>query len=468
MKKLFFSICLCCIVAVAAAQPKILSPSQVYRQVVKSTVTIVTDAGSLGSGFYVAPNVIATNYHVVEGASSVKCVLTNTTKQVSVTGYVAVDKNADLILLKVTGAPKSPLKLAHGKVATGQIIYAIGAPQGMEGTISDGIVSAVRSVEHITLVQITAPISQGSSGGPVVNRVGEVVGISTLIHTGGQNLNFAVSYTHLQKLIARMKLTPTKLAYLHERSQTRNNQRSSSVYNNNGGNHEPNYYDRNKVLEIGIYRRGSPELTLDALINVGGYSVFAFTYKHKNSEQLYQPIWMESYRLVDIETGDVYYAAGTDLPNSDDPRIIYNNTQSSFSIWFNRLPRKVKRISLMEENCPEPAFCFLNVNLDDYSEVTNFDFSRYEDTREEGTVAFYTDYGSSGNTKIYVEGYYIGELTKYFENKSYTPQCGEDGTLTVRLNAGTYNYTASDNKYNWEGQVTVTKNGCTTQKLIVE
>jgi hypothetical protein len=454
--------------AVAAAQPKILSPAQVYRQVVKSTVTIVTDAGNLGSGFYVAPNVIATNYHVVEGASTVKCILTNTTKQVRVTGYVAIDKNADLILLKVMGAPKSPLKLAHGKVTAGQIIYAIGAPQGMEGTISDGIVSAVRSVENITLVQITAPISQGSSGGPVVNRVGEVVGISTLTHTGGQNLNFAISYVHLQKLIAKMKQTPTNLAYLHERPQTQNNQRSSSAYDSKGVNHEPNYYEKSKILEIGIYKREKTALTLDAFISSGDYSIFAFTYKHSSSEQFYEPIWLESYRLVDLETGDIYYATKTDLPNSNDPRIIYNGTQSSFSVWFNRLPRHVKRISLMEADCSERAFCFLNVNLDSYSEATDFNFNRYKNTEKEGTVSFYTNYGSSGNTKIYIEGYYAGELHQYFRNESYVPQCGENGTLTVRLNAGTYSYTASDDKYNWEGQFTITENGCTKQGLIAE
>jgi hypothetical protein len=221
MKNLFFTICtFFCIVSIAVAQSRILSPSEIYRQVVKSTVTIVTDAGTLGSGFYVAPNVIATNYHVVEGATKVKCVLTNTSTEVNVTGYVAVDKDADLILLKVTGTPKTPLKLAHGNVATGQIIYAIGAPQGMEGTISDGIVSAVRTAKNLTFIQITAPISQGSSGGPVVNRVGEVVGISTLIHSGGQNLNFAVNYSHLQTLMRRMKTTPTSLARLGGQSST--------------------------------------------------------------------------------------------------------------------------------------------------------------------------------------------------------------------------------------------------------
>jgi hypothetical protein len=234
MKKLFFTIGIFCIVSVAVAQSRIQSPSEIYRQVVKSTVTIVTDAGSLGSGFYVAPNVVATNYHVVEGATKVKCILTNTSTELNVTGYVAVDKNADLILLKVTGAPKTPLRLAHGNVATGQIIYAIGSPQGMEGTISDGIVSSVRKVENITLIQITAPISQGSSGGPIINRVGEVVGISTLIHSSGQNLNFAVNYSHLQTLMRRMKTTPTSLVRLSGQSSAQTGKANTTVPETSG------------------------------------------------------------------------------------------------------------------------------------------------------------------------------------------------------------------------------------------
>jgi hypothetical protein len=228
MQKIFFTICVCCVISIAVAQSKILSTSEIYRQVVKSTVTIVTDAGNLGSGFYIAPNVIATNYHVIKGATKVKCILTNTSTEVNVTGYVAVDKNADLILLKVLGTPKTPLKLAHGNVATGQIIYAFGAPQGMEGTISDGIVSAIRKSDHLTFLQITAPISQGSSGGPVVNRVGEVVGIATLTYSGGQNLNFAVNYSHLQTLMRRVQATPTSLARLGGQSSVQTGRASTT------------------------------------------------------------------------------------------------------------------------------------------------------------------------------------------------------------------------------------------------
>ncbi len=196
------------------AQSKILSPSQIYKLVEKSTVTIVADNEQQGSGFYVAPNVIATNYHVIEEATEAHGIIASTNAKVRVIGYVAVDKEADLILLKVSGSPRTPLKMAKSKVVIGQTIYTVGAPLGMSGTISNGMVSAIRNDGYVDYLQITAPISSGSSGSPVVNRVGEVVGISTLTSTKGQNLNFAVSHKHLQELKSQIRSTPIKLAYL--------------------------------------------------------------------------------------------------------------------------------------------------------------------------------------------------------------------------------------------------------------
>lgn len=96
------------------------------------------------------------------------------------------------------------------------------------------------------------------------------------------------------------------------------------------------------------------------------------------------------------------------------------------------------------------------------------EYRRRNTSSEDGNVSFHTSYGESGDTKIYIEGQYVGTLTKYFKDKTYIPECGQDGTLSIRLGVGTYNYTASDNKYTWKGTVTVTKNGCARQGLRVE
>jgi hypothetical protein len=89
----------------------------------------------------------------------------------------------------------------------------------------------------------------------------------------------------------------------------------------------------------------------------------------------------------------------------------------------------------------------------------------YTDTSNEGTVSFYTNYGKGGAVRIYLEGYYVGSLSQFFDDRRYVPQCGDSGTLTIRLNAGTYNYTATDSQGRWSGQITIPLNGCTKQCL---
>ena len=77
------------------------------------------------------------------------------------------------------------------KAVEGQRVLVIGNPDGLEGTVSDGIISAFRSGR--SMIQITAPISPGSSGSPVLDETGQVIGMATLVSKEGQNLNFAIS-----------------------------------------------------------------------------------------------------------------------------------------------------------------------------------------------------------------------------------------------------------------------------------
>jgi S1-C subfamily serine protease len=91
------------------------------------------------------------------------------------------------------------------KVAVGDEIYVIGNPQGLEGTFSQGIVSSIRKIGTDTLLQITAPISPGSSGGPVLDSKGEVIGVAVATFKGGQNLNFAIPVSYLSTLLSNIK-----------------------------------------------------------------------------------------------------------------------------------------------------------------------------------------------------------------------------------------------------------------------
>ena len=187
--------------------------SLIYKNTVNSTVTILTDDGQ-GSGFFVAPNIIATNYHVMEGSTNASCILNNSDIEYKIDGYVGVDESVDLILLKVSTLNKPAIKFSVTTASIVQKIYVIGSPQGLPATISDGIISGMRDFEGNKLLQMTASISPGSSGGPVLNSNGELIGISVSQLTEGQNLNFAIPKSYLQILLDFKKDTPSALSTL--------------------------------------------------------------------------------------------------------------------------------------------------------------------------------------------------------------------------------------------------------------
>jgi S1-C subfamily serine protease len=169
---------------------------------------------SLASGFFVRTNnesgVVATNYHVIKGMDQgvVSAVLGGEKRIMAVSAVLNFDDINDLAVLRVQPV-ESPqtirinnLSLATSTPSVGETIYALGNPEGLTGTFSQGIVSGIRSFDLGKRIQITAPISPGSSGGPVINSKRDVVGIVQGALSEGQNLNFAVPVSFLVKLLA--------------------------------------------------------------------------------------------------------------------------------------------------------------------------------------------------------------------------------------------------------------------------
>ncbi|MDD8032084.1 MAG: tetratricopeptide repeat-containing serine protease family protein [Acidobacteriota bacterium] len=156
-----------------------------------------------GSGFFISKNGdIITNRHVVEDASKAEIKI-GEGKVYAITGIVAEDEEYDLIRASVDIAPElvNPIQLSYSIPEVGERVIVIGSPLGLEKTVSDGIVSAVREIPRFgKIIQITAPLSPGSSGSPVVNLKGEVIGIATFQILEGQNLNFAVPSERITKL----------------------------------------------------------------------------------------------------------------------------------------------------------------------------------------------------------------------------------------------------------------------------
>ena len=185
--------------------------SQIAEKALAATVSLeMQDRNgtllSRGSGFFVRRNLIATNYHVIEGAAQGTVRLVGKDTKYTIEGITATDKTNDLALLKVTVYGVNPLPLGDSDtVRIGETVYVAGNPMGFEGTVSDGIISGRRDRDTQERLQMTAPISPGSSGGPVLNGKGEVIGVSVATYRGleAQNLNFAIPSNYLKTLLGR-------------------------------------------------------------------------------------------------------------------------------------------------------------------------------------------------------------------------------------------------------------------------
>ena len=188
------------------------TPTEIAKTAINSTISVIaldhtSQPLAYGSGFIIDDKLVATNVHVIEGASSVYVLINGSTKNLTVDGYVAIDKANDLVILKVSGLHGTKLTLSSAAVPEiGEKIYAVGNPKGLSGTFSEGIVSGIRVNAGNKVIQITAPISPGSSGGPVLSSKGEVVGIAFASFSSGQNLNFAIPVKYLETLKSKISI----------------------------------------------------------------------------------------------------------------------------------------------------------------------------------------------------------------------------------------------------------------------
>ncbi|MGD0527511.1 MAG: trypsin-like peptidase domain-containing protein [Polyangiaceae bacterium] len=184
--------------------PRPLTPADIAARSLPSVVTMRT-ARTLGTGFIVrADGWIATNLHVVVGGPRVVVTLRDG-RELPVIEVLAASPDHDLALVRVEAQGLPVLALGDSDaMRAGDPVVAIGNPMGLEDTVSNGLVSARRKVEKgLEVLQVSAPIAPGSSGGPLFNERGEVIGVATAVVEGGQNLAFGMPVRYLVPMMEK-------------------------------------------------------------------------------------------------------------------------------------------------------------------------------------------------------------------------------------------------------------------------
>jgi S1-C subfamily serine protease len=217
-----------------------------------------------GSGFFISKDGhVLTNYHVIRNGSSAVIKLPNGAF-FAVDGVLASDKNRDVAIIKAHGNDFRTLTLGDSdRLQVGEEVVAIGNPLSLESTVSNGIVSAVRTIEAEggKFLQITAPISHGSSGGPLFNMAGEVVGITTSGYNGGGNLNFAIPINDVKPMLVARLSNARALPDEPEADE----KAEATIPAQPENNHCDEEYDslkRNIIAIVGVQRKNLPPAVL--------------------------------------------------------------------------------------------------------------------------------------------------------------------------------------------------------------
>lgn len=184
-----------------------LNPKDIYTKAAQSVVVVVAfnerrGAISQGSGVVIARNTVATNCHVLESADTAVVLYKGTSYQAE---SVVGDKKLDYCILYTSNLPARIADIADlSTVTPGQRVYSVGSPRGLDLTIAEGLVSGLRDQDDmpLPLIQTSAAISPGSSGGGLFDEFGRVIGITTFLLKDSQNINFALP-VELSKVVSR-------------------------------------------------------------------------------------------------------------------------------------------------------------------------------------------------------------------------------------------------------------------------
>lgn len=233
---------------------------------------------SLGSGVVIGPDTVITNCHVTQNGRNIQVKVGES----SLSAQLDVeDREFDLCSLRVSALRAPAVRIGSGQgLNSGQKVFAIGAPHGLDLTISDGIVSGLREVAGGKLIQTTAPVSPGSSGGGLFDTKGNLVGIVTFQHNAGQNLNFAVPAEWIKEMrnrsssrgsVGAVTIRSPREAAPPEVAESRSVEHASEQ--KILGRWECRNALRGRSFELEFFKQGRLIVVRDGKVSSGGYVV---------------------------------------------------------------------------------------------------------------------------------------------------------------------------------------------------
>ena len=312
-----------------------------------------------GSGFFIdSKGTGITNYHVLNGA--VKALIKmNDSTEVEIDKVLASDEKWDIIKFSVKNQDQKKfkyLKFADKKPEQGDKVYNISAPMGLEQTVSDGLISSIRKDSHGEVLQITAPISPGSSGSAVLNEDGDVIAVATFFKQGGQNLNFGVA------------IDKEKIASLTDNPFDKKNKSFNSK-------------DNFVILNIPEEHNGN--LTLHALEFKKDATIAYMSFTNLNLEFSKTVIWAElgkgdeGFTVKDLNSGRRYYITsstiGIEKKNGTEVPLASNY---KFKVYFPVIKDKLHKIDITYGHTSR-GWVFTNIDLDKYRKKIVYDVVNY-------------------------------------------------------------------------------------------
>jgi serine protease Do len=302
-----------------------------------------------GTGFFTSSSGIGiTNFHVLKGASTAIIKLNNKTTY-KISEIIESNENADLIKFKIENgnAIVFPfLIIKTNELQKGEKIFVIGNPHGFENSVSEGIISSLRETEgYEQVIQITAPISPGSSGSPVMTMDGKVIGVATFQFTEGQNLNFAVA----AKMISKLNVQNKKLV--------------SNINTNFIIINEQCKENSELILNSIEYQIDKTILNF-SFTNVSmGYGEHMLIWTQLNTKD-------NTFFIQDLNTMEKYFTTGSTIGTSRENGTEVNLGETKrFKIYFPPVPKNVSKVNIMEGI--SSSWSFINLDLSKFLNIEN-------------------------------------------------------------------------------------------------